>query len=91
MVTNNPPAADSPLFPKSLTLRDWNLENFDKPYEYYYWSQNFNDLTGKTTPPLSAWQVGNITGKAYSHFGLMETYNGKMLYKSRYYEANEYL
>jgi len=56
----------------------------DKPYEYYYWSDSFNDLTGETSPELSAWQVGNMTGKAYSHYGLKETYNGKMLYMSRF-------
>lgn len=90
MVTNNPPVT-STLFPKSLTLKDWNFDSFKEPYEYYYWSTNFNDLTGKISPPLSAWQVGNITGKAYSHYGLMETYNGKMLYMARYFDTDDYL
>lgn len=72
------------MFPYSLTLKDWSYMGLDKPYEYYYWSDSFNDLTGETSPELSAWQVGNMTGKAYSHYGLKETYNGKMLYMSRF-------
>lgn len=83
LITMNPPVLNSTMFPYSLTLKDWDYMGLDRQYEYYFWSDLYNDLTGETAPELSAWQVGNMTGKAYSHYGLKETYNGKMLYMAR--------
>jgi len=38
------------------------------------------ELKNLTTPLLSPWQVMNITGEYYSHFGIYDTYNAKLLY-----------
>jgi hypothetical protein len=71
---------DATYFPKSLTVKDWDLPGVVNPPEYYYYSTEIPATN--PTPLLSYEQVMNITSSNYNYGGLNNTYNSKMLFVS---------
>jgi len=81
-----------------LTVCDWGVEGIDCNMaalplgapEYYFYVQYAYISEGGTqyAPSLDAYQVGNLTNKKYSYFGIGNTYNAKELYW--YYSTNNY-